>query len=142
MNASSFEIGQVVQIDPDDVGFDRDWSLRRKYGEVVAVDPDHGTHCVQVNMGVNFRRDLYERLVQGVGWFMPSELEIQASGWAPPGRADFLFGASWTNVHSFKEPWSSDCPCMHEDHDGEEPPMSNCRGMINVHGSTWNRSAN
>ena len=58
MDASSFK-EKVVRIDPDDVGFDRDWSLRNKFGQVVAVDLDRGTHCIQVNMGANFRSDLY-----------------------------------------------------------------------------------
>ena len=134
MDASSFK-EKVVRIDPDDVGFDRDWSLRNKFGQVVAVDLDRGTHCIQVNMGANFRSDLYERLKNGLGWFMPSELEIQPDGWTSLMRADFIFALSVNAVFPLDIPWSPANRCMHKDHTDKNAPLAVRRAQVNVWGS-------
>ena len=137
MEASSFKTGQVVRIDPDEKCFERDYSLRGKYGEVVDVDPEKGEYSVQVDMGRNFRKRgiiEYERLTEGVGWFMPSELDLQ-EGWTPLTRADFLFVLSVNVVYSLKLPWSSDNRCMHEDHTDEDAPPAVRRAMVNVWGT-------
>jgi len=135
LDTGSFKIEQVVQIDPDRIGFDRDWSLRQKFGEVVAIDPERGTHCIQVNLGINFRRDIYERLTGGKGWFMTSELEIQEAGWTPITRADFLFVLSVNAVAPLGFPWTPENRCMHEDHDEGDAPQAVRRAMVNVFGT-------
>ncbi|MFH1315813.1 MAG: hypothetical protein ABIH67_05480 [Candidatus Uhrbacteria bacterium] len=135
MDTSSFEIGQVVQVTPGEIGFDRDWALRRKFGEVVAIDPDQLPHCIQVNMGKNFTGDRFERLTDGVGRFMPSELEVQENGWTPVTRADFIFCLSVNAVFPLAFPWSPKNRCMHEDHTDANAPLAVRRAMVNVWGT-------
>jgi len=136
MDASSFEIGQVVEVDPDDKYYDRDWSLRSRLGEVIGVDSTRGEESVQVSLGINFTdNDLYERLTDGIGWFMPSELEIQKGGWTLEARADFIFSLGVWAVIPLGFPWSPDNRCMHEDHTDADAPLAVDRAMVNVHGT-------
>ncbi|MFH1142187.1 MAG: hypothetical protein V1695_00580 [Candidatus Uhrbacteria bacterium] len=134
MDTSSFEIGQVVQVTPGEIGFDRDWALRRKFGEVVSID-DNRDYPIQVNMGKNFRNDRFKRLRNGRGWFMPSELVIQEHGWTSMTRADFLFVLSVNAVIPLKKPWNPDNRCMHEDHTDANAPLAVRRAMVNVWGT-------
>ena len=137
MSNRSFKAGDVVRIDPNEKCFERDYSLRGKCGEVVAVDSARGEYSVQVDMGRNFRAKSwpdYERLEQGVGWFMPGELELQ-EGWTSITRAEFLFVHSVNVVYSLSKPWHPENRCMHEDHTDEDAPLAVRRAMVNVWGT-------
>lgn len=133
MTSNNFSISDVVGINPrtDEPG---DWSLSRRKGEIIKIDPDRGDHSIQVSLGRTLTSS--RRIVKGKGWFAPGELELVEGGWTLEDLTYFTFGHScWHSLSSLTFPWSTDNPCMHSAHDGTEPPRATKRALVNIWGT-------